>query len=137
MKTTTVILSVSTACAFICSYFFELTMDNADQFLSITCVVLLDGFFGIIAGIKREGFKTFKALSVLRTVVVWWALLGVILTVEKSFQGTGWLSETIVVPFLLFQIISALKNASMAGFIKMDLLNKILEKIDKHKGLRN
>jgi len=137
MKTTTVILSVSTACAFICSYFFELTMDNADQFLSITCVVLLDGFFGIIAGIRREGFKTFKALSVLRTVVVWWALLGVILTVEKSFQGTGWLSETIVVPFLLFQIISALKNASMAGFIKMDLLNKILDKIDKHKGLRN
>ncbi len=137
MKTTTVILSVSTACAFVCSYFFELTMDNADQFLSITCVVLLDGFFGIIAGMKREGFKTYKALSVLRTVVVWWALLGVILTVEKSFQGTGWLSETIVVPFLLFQIISALKNASMAGFIKMDLLNKILDKIDKHKGLRN
>ena len=114
MKTTTVILSISTACAFICSYFFELTMDNADQFLSITCVVLLDGFFGIVAGIKREGFKTYKALSVLRTVVVWWALLGVILTVEKSFQGTGWLSETIVVPFLLFQIISTLKNASMA-----------------------
>ena len=137
MKTATVILSISTACAFICSYFFELTMDNADQFLSITCVVLLDGFFGIIAGIRREGFKTYKALSVLRTVVVWWALLGVILTVEKSFQGTGWLSETIVVPFLLFQIISALKNASMAGFIKMDLLNKILDKIDKHKGLRN
>tara|TARA_Y100001972_G_scaffold2164_1_gene2501 strand:- start:132 stop:545 length:414 start_codon:yes stop_codon:yes gene_type:complete len=137
MKTTTVILSISTACAFICSYFFELTMDNADQFLSITCVVLLDGFFGIIAGVRREGFKTFKALSVLRTVVVWWALLGVILTVEKSFQGTGWLSETIVVPFLLFQIISALKNASMAGFVKMDLLNKILDKIDKHKGLRN
>jgi phage-related holin len=137
MKTTTVILSISTVCAFICSYFFELTMDNADQFLSITCVVLLDGFFGIVAGIKREGFKTYKALSVLRTVVVWWALLEVILTVEKSFQGTGWLSETIVVPFLLFQIISALKNASMAGFIKMDLLNKILDKIDKHKGLRN
>jgi hypothetical protein len=137
MKTTTLILSVSTACAFICSYFFELTMDNADQFLSITCVVLLDGFFGIIAGMKREGFKTYKALSVLRTVVVWWALLGVILTVEKSFSGTTWLSETIVVPFLFFQIISALKNASMAGFIKMDLLNKILDKIDKHKGLRN
>ena len=137
MKTTTVILSISTACAFICSYFFELTMDNADQFLSITCVVLLDGFFGIIAGIRREGFKTYKALSVLRTVVVWWALLGVILTVEKSFQGTGWLSETIVVPFLLFQIISALKNASMAGFIKVEALNNILDKIDKHKGLRN
>tara|TARA_R110000822_G_scaffold18061_7_gene60026 strand:+ start:4944 stop:5357 length:414 start_codon:yes stop_codon:yes gene_type:complete len=137
MKTTTLILSISTIFSFIGSYFLDLTLDNADQFLSIACVVLLDGVFGIIAGIKREGFKTYKALSVLRTVAVWWVLLGVILTVEKSFAGTAWLSETVVVPFLLFQIISALKNASMAGFIKMDLLNKILDKIDKHKGLRN
>lgn len=137
MKTSTIILSLSTIFSFIGSYFLDLTLDNADQFLSIACVVLLDGVFGIIAGIKREGFKTYKALSVLRTVAVWWVLLGVILTVEKSFTGTAWLSETVVVPFLLFQIISALKNASMAGFIKMDLLNKILDKIDKHKGLRN
>jgi|TARA_R110000796_G_scaffold15796_7_gene50039 small basic protein len=137
MKTSTIILSTSAVLSFIGSYFLDLTLDNADQFLSIACVVLLDGVFGIMAGIKREGFKTYKALSVLRTVVIWWVLLGVILTVEKSFAGTAWLSETVVVPFLLFQIISALKNASMAGFIKMDLLNKILDKIDKHKGLRN
>jgi phage-related holin len=138
MKTTflAVILSVSTMCAFICSYFLELTMDNLEQFLSVCCVVLLDGFFGMIAGIKREGFKTFKALSVLRTVIVWWFILAVILTVEKSFTGTGWLSETIIVPFLIFQIISALKNASMAGLIKVEALNNILDKIDKHKGLR-
>ena len=139
MKTTflAVILSVSTMCAFICSYFLELTIDNMEQFLSVCCVVLLDGFFGMIAGIKREGFKTFKALSVLRTVIVWWVILAVILTVEKSFPGTGWLSETIIVPFLIFQIVSALKNASMAGFIKIEALNNILDKIDKHKGLRN
>jgi small basic protein len=137
MKTSTIILSTSALLSFIGSYFLDLTLDNADQFLSIACVVLLDGVFGIMAGIKREGFKTYKALSVLRTVVIWWVLLGVILTVEKSFAGTAWLSETVVVPFLLFQIISALKNASMAGFIKIDLLNKILDKIDKHKGLRN
>jgi hypothetical protein len=38
---------------------------------------------------------------------------------------------------MVFQIISALKNASMAGFIKMELLNEILDKIDNHKGKRN
>ena len=69
-------------------------------------------------------------------LIVWWVILAAILTVEKSFQGTGWLSETIIVPFLIFQIISALKNASMAGFIKVEALNNILDKIDKHKGLR-
>ena len=56
--------------------------------------------------------------------------------IEKGFAGTGWLSEVIVVPFMLLQIISALKNASMAGLIKTDELNKILDRIDNHKGLR-
>ena len=56
--------------------------------------------------------------------------------IEKGFDGTGWLSEVIVVPFMILQLISALKNASMAGLIKTDELNKILDRIDNHKGLR-
>jgi hypothetical protein len=135
-KSTLLILTATTTMSFLFSYFMELTLGNAEQFLGVACVVLLDGFFGIIAGIKREGFKTFKALSVLRTLGVWWIILGAILSVEKGFIGAGWMSETIIIPFLIFQLISALKNASMAGFIKMDLLNEILDKIDNHKGVR-
>jgi phage-related holin len=56
--------------------------------------------------------------------------------VEKGFPGTGWLSETILVPFIVFELLSALKNASMAGFIQADLLNQILDKFDTHKGER-
>ena len=97
---------------------------------------MIDGFFGVIAGIKREGFQTRKAIKVLYTLVVWIMFLTVLLSVEKGFTGTGWLSETILIPFLVFQLLSALKNASMAGFIKADLLNEILDKIDKHKGER-
>lgn len=126
-------VSAATTCAFICSYFLGLAMDNAEQFLSVACVVLLDGFFGVIAGFKREGFKTFKAIKVLRTLVLWWVILGVLLSIEKSFAGTSWLSETVIVPFLIFQVISALKNASLSGYIKTDLLIKILKKIDQHK----
>jgi hypothetical protein len=36
-------------------------------------------------------------------------------------------------PFIIFQLVSALKNASNSGFIKHSVLNTILEKIDKHK----
>ena len=136
-KSTLLILTATTTMSFLFSYFMELALGNAEQFLGVACVVLLDGFFGIIAGIKREGFKTFKALSVLRTLGVWWIILGAILSVEKGFVGAGWMSETIIIPFLIFQLISALKNASMAGFIKMDLLNQILDKIDNHKGIRD
>lgn len=134
MKTTLLIpLSVSTFLAFLCTYFLKLTVDNAEQYLATVAVVFMDGFFGIIAGIKREGFKTYKALGVLKTLTTWIIILTILLMVEKGFPGTGWLSETLIVPFLLFQIISSVKNAGESGFIKNETMLDILKKIDKHK----
>ena len=130
------ITSVSAALTFICSYFWDLTMSNYEQYLAIVGVLFLDGIFGMIAGAKREGFKTFRALHVLRSVVVWVTFLTVILIVEQGFTGSAWLSEVIIIPFIVFQLISALKNASMAGYIKAGLLNEILDRIDNHKGIR-
>ena len=121
---------------FLGTYFLELTMGNAEQYLSLIAVIFIDGFFGIVAGIKREGFQTRKAVRVLKRAVTWVAILTVLLMVEKGFTGTAWLSEVVVIPFIVLQIISALKNASMAGFIKAEELNKILDRIDNHKGFR-
>ena len=137
MKTTNLlILSGSMSIGFICSYFMELTMQNAEQYLAIATLIFADGFFGVIAGIKREGFKTYKALKILKNLVFWLVSLTLILVIEKSIPGAGWISETILMPLVIFQLISALKNASMAGFIKMDVLNTVLDHIDKHKGDR-
>ena len=138
MKTTTLtFLSVPLVTAsFLCSYFLQLTMGNAEQYLALISVVFIDGFFGILAGIKREGFQTRKAVRVLKRTVGWVSLLTVILMVERGFSGTAWLSEVVIIPFILLQLISALKNASMAGFIKAEELNKILDRIDNHKGFR-
>jgi len=138
MKTSLLItLSLTTACAFIGSYFMNLTADNIEQYLSVAFVIFADGFFGVWAGVKREGFQTFKALSVLKTFIFWTVMLSAILTIEKGFTGTGWLSETIMAPFLVFQLISILKNASMVGVVKNELLTQILDKLDKHKGDRD
>ena len=137
MKTTqTIILLTSMSLGFICSYFMELTMENAEQYLAIISLVFVDGFFGIIAGVKREGFKTYKAIKILKTLVFWILILTLILVIEKSIPGAGWLSETLLMPLVIFQLISTLKNASMAGFIKGEVLNQILDKVDKHKGFR-
>jgi hypothetical protein len=132
-----IISSISMTAAFVCSYFMELTMQNAEQYLAITALIFADGFFGVIAGVKREGFKTYKAVKILKNLLFWIIILTVILGIEASFSGTFWLSETIITPLIIFQLISALKNASMAGFVKIDELNKILDKIDKHKGERS
>lgn len=133
----TLILSISASAGFMCSYFLNITMENAEQYLAVVAVMLLDGFFGIIKGVKTEGFQTRKALKVIQTIFAWVCILTVILIIERGFSGTGWLSETIITPFIVFQLLSALKNASLAGFIKNELLNEILDKFDKHKGKRN
>ena len=130
------IASISSGVAYILSYIFDVTSNNSEQYLAVIAVMFMDGFFGICAGIKKEGFKTCKALQILKNIFTWIIILTVTLMVEKGFSGTYWLSEVIITPFLIFQIISALKNASMAGFIKGKLLNEILDRIDKHKGTR-
>jgi len=138
MKTgLTITLSMSTLLAFIGTYFFNLTADNIEQFLAVGLIIFVDGFFGVWAGIKREGFQTFKALKVLKTFGFWMVMLACILSIEKGFTGMGWLSETIVAPFMVFQLISILKNASMVGIVKNELLTQILDKLDKHKGERD
>jgi phage-related holin len=138
MKTSLLItLSLTTALAFIGTYFIHLTADNIEQYLSVGLVVFADGFFGIWAGIKREGFQTRRALSVLKTFGFWIVMLSAILSIEKGFSGTAWLSETIMAPFLVFQLISILKNASMVGLVKNELAVQILDRLDKHKGERD
>ena len=131
MKTT--LLATSAAFAFICSYFFNLAMENSEQYLAVVAVIFMDGFFGVIAGTKREGFKTYKAVRILKTLVAWIITLTALIMVEAGFKGTSWLSETILIPVIVFQVISALKNAAQAGFIKNEALTTILDKIDKHK----
>lgn len=139
LKTTSMqlLLAATTTFSFICTYLLDLTYNNAEQYMAIMGILALDGVFGIIAGIKREGFKTYKALKILKSIATWVLFLTGILMIEKGFTGMGWLSETIIAPFITFQLVSALKNASMAGLIKIDLLNIILDKVDKHKGDRS
>jgi len=114
----------------------DLTAANAEQYLALVAVIFADGFFGIWAGVKTEGFQTRKAVKVIQTLVVWIVMLTSILMIEKGFEGTNWLSETIMAPFILFQLMSALKNAERAGLVKNELLTIILNKFDKHKEIK-
>jgi phage-related holin len=131
-----IILTISSLVGFLSTYFLDIAFDSLKQFMAIILVILLDGIFGVISGIKKEGFRTFKALKILKSIVTWVAILTVLLSIEKAFPFVSWLSESIIVPFIIFEIISALKNASMAGLVKQEFINEILDRIDTHKGKR-
>ena len=136
MKTSSILYVATTFFAFIGSYFLNLTADNAEQYLALVAVIAIDGLFGIWGGIKTEGFKTYKAVKIIQTLIVWIFMLTGVLMIEKGFQGTSWLSETVCAPFILFQLVSALKNAERAGLVKNELLTIILDKIDQHKTIK-
>lgn len=129
----TLLYTMTAFFAFVGSYFLDITANNVEQYLAVVSIVFMDGFFGMWAGVKTEGFKTYKALKVLQTLIVWVFMLTGVLMIEKGFDGTSWLSETVCAPFILFQLISALKNAERAGLIQNELLTTILAKIDQHK----
>lgn len=129
----TLLVSWATVCAFLGTYFLNLSADNAEQYLAVVAVVFVDGFFGVWAGTKTVGFQTRRAMKVLQTLFSWVIILSVILMVERGFQGTFWLSETFCAPFIVFQLISALKNAHTVGVINNSVLSQILQKIDQHK----
>lgn len=128
-----IILMPTIVLSFISSYFLELTLRYWDQYTSITLVILLDGFFGMISGCKREGFKTYKALRILKSMFSWLLMMFVVLMIEKTYPLMFWLSECFFVPIIVFYLISSLKNASDAGFVRNELVKKIMSKIDQHK----
>lgn len=128
-----IILLPTMVLSFISTYFLELTLKYWDQYTVITFVILIDGFFGAISGCKREGFKTFKALRILKSLFSWLLIMFTVLMIEKTYPLMFWLSECFFVPIIVFYLISALKNASDAGFIRNELVKKIMEKIDQHK----
>jgi phage-related holin len=133
---TLLLLALSTTVSFIGTYFFNLTAENAEMFLALLSVVFLDGFMGISAAVKRGNFETRKALKVIQTAVVWVIILAVVLIVESAYK-ISWLTETILFPFIIFQLTSALKNAANAELIQTGVLKNILDKIDNHKDLKN
>lgn len=133
MKTKVSLLLASSVFGGICSEAITIIINEKWQFISIALVVILDAFLGISRALIKKEFETQKAFKGIFMLVVFWAILGVVLSLEKGFPYASFLSEAILLPICLFQIISIIKNAHLLGMINGDLAQKILKNIDKHK----
>lgn len=117
------------------SQWIEMIINAQHQFFAIFFVVVLDALFGIAKAFKLGNFETKKTFKAIYMLVGFWGLLATVLTIEKGFPFASFLSEAILLPILLFQLISALKNMHLLGLIENSTLTKILQNIDKHKEL--
>lgn len=107
------------------------------QFISILVVVGIDLVFGVAKAIKLGNFRTTKAFIGIYRLVSFWGLLAVVLTIEKGYEFASFLSEAILLPILIFQLISALKSMNVLGLLGGDALTSILSNIDRHKEIKS
>lgn len=114
-------------------YFKLILLDHTNLFEAITWVVLIDFIVGVSLAIKNEDFQTRKAMKIIYYFTTYFVLAAMVLKVEEGFASAFWLSEAVIMPILVFQVVSILKNLSLLGVINNSLLKDILSKIDKHK----
>ena len=117
----------------ILGYFKILVMDNLVMFQNVALIIIADFICGVSVSIMKDNFQTKKALKVIWYFATYESLLALVLTTEKAYPSAFWLSECIMMPLMLFQLISVIKNLHILGLIPSSQLTYILSKIDKHK----
>lgn len=114
--------------------YFQLTIiENKNLFIAVLIVVIGDWIFGTARAIKNKKWETKRAMKVIYYIFAYSVIVFVVLSIEKAMPSAFFLSDAVVMPILIFQTISMLKNASLIGWIPKGLLLQILEKIDSYK----
>lgn len=124
---------IITSFSFILGYSQLIVLDNSNLFMGVVVVVVSDWVMGTILALKNKVWRTRKAIKIVYYIFAYSTILFTVLAVEKAHPSAFFLSETIIMPILVFQIISTLKNASLIGFIPQGLLLNILNNIDSYK----
>lgn len=117
----------------IIGYFTNMINENSNAFIAIAFVVFADFCAGVSKAIYTNTFEIKKALKVVWYFGAYSTLLAAMLSIEKGFQYASWISEAVMLPIIIFQTISMLKNLSIIGIIPKGVLLKILENIDNYK----
>ncbi len=112
-------------------------MAHESQFMVITALVLADFFSGIMKAIKLEEFETRKALKVVWYLSGYWMVFLIIYLTEKAFPALSILDEMVLLPIVIFTIVSTLKNLHLAGLIEGELIARMLKSIDHYKTNNN
>lgn len=112
---------------------FNAYLDAAMQFFAVFLVITLDLIFGTIRAYRDGTFETRKALKSVYKLTGYWAILAVVISIESGYSYMDWLSEAVMLPLIIFTLISVLKNMQIIGLIPKTALDGILSKIDKYK----
>ena len=117
----------------IVGYIFDLVDGSRDAFVVIGFVLALDWVLAVILALTNKRFETRRALKILYSFVFYSTLLAVMLLIERGFDYASWLAEAVMLPLIIFQVVSILKNASLLGLVPQGVFLQILANIDQYK----
>lgn len=112
---------------------FDAYLADGLQFFAVFLVVVMDLAFGVARALQNGTFETKKSFKGVYRLVAFWALLAVVIAIEKGFNYIDWMSEAVMMPIIVFMLISIVKNMHLIGLIPKSLLTEILSKVDKYK----
>jgi hypothetical protein len=121
--------------SFFLGYFQVITVGSSNLFMAVAIVVVIDFIFGSLNAVldPKKHWETRKALKIIYYLFTYWLMVFMVLAIEKAHPAAFFLSEAIILPILIFQTISILKNMSLLGLIPKGLLLEILKNIDSYK----
>lgn len=136
--------SIVTLFSLIFGYFNSMFLEKTDLFIAVLLVICFDNILGQIIAIKTKKYnkrlkkwgtawETQKALKGVYYIVGYSAIVAVVLSIQKGFPAAGFLDEAVILPILIFQLISILKNMSLLKVLPQGLFLQILENIDNYK----
>lgn len=107
--------------------------DPYTTYLAIVGLIFADHVTGMAIAWKHDKFETRKALRVFWTICSHTGLLMFATTIARDNQTLFWLDEGLVIPIVLVNLLSLLKNLALLGFVKHEVAGLLYRKIDAYK----
>ncbi len=128
-----IFLLMTAAIGGVSSEIIQLFLNEKWQFIAIVAVVGLDLVFGVAKALYNREYETKKAFKSVWLLCGYTGLLATVLLIEKGFTFASFLSEAVLLPIIVFQVISIIKNMNLLGLISSEMLTRMLSKIDTYK----
>lgn len=106
---------------------------HAAELIVMIVILILDWITGTMVALKNKKFQTRKALRSPMQIIGYFLIAVCVFEVEKVYPLLKFLEAAVILPIVVFNLISVMKNMALIGWIKKGILVKILDNIDTHK----
>lgn len=122
--------------AFIGTYFigFVNTLKaHSAELIVLLVILVLDWVTGTMVAIKNKKFETRKAMRSPLQIVGYMIIAVCTYEIQKVYPLLKFLEAAVLLPIVVFNFISIMKNMALLEWVKAGLIIKILDNIDSHK----